>query len=171
MKDYLSNKERGSIIAMLKIADRMEEFIEGNLFTKEEKSDLKRAITYMCKPIIGKIKDGKVEKEDNKGVLRRLNKSAINAFNRSVENSRVFISDKSEIDTYVQRRKAELTAAYEENKDYFKLVELILHENCKECNKCGSECPFYKEFEDKSIPEFDGTENLGNCKYSYREIK
>ena len=167
MKDYLSNKERSTIVAMLKIADRMEEFLEGDLLKKEEKADIRRSITYMCKAIFGKIKDGKVLNDNNYGILKRLNPSAIKAFNRSVDRSKVFISDKSEIDTYIKRRMADLNAAYEENKDYFKLVELIISENCKGCNKCGTNCPFYHEFEDKCIPEFDGVKKFNNCKYSY----
>ena len=35
MKDYLNNTERMSLIGSLKIADMLEDMIEGNLFTKK----------------------------------------------------------------------------------------------------------------------------------------
>ena len=167
MRDYLNNRERSLIVAMLKMADNMEEFLNGSLFNKDEKSDIKRSITYMCKAIVGKVEDGKPIIDKKHGVLNRLNQSAIKAFDRSVKNSRVFISDKSEIETYIKRRKADLNAAYEENRDYFKLVELIISDNCKGCKKCGTNCPFYHEFEEKCIPEFDGVKKFDNCKYAY----
>lgn len=47
MRDYLNNRERSLIVAMLKMADNMEEFLNGSLFNKDEKSDIKRSITYM----------------------------------------------------------------------------------------------------------------------------
>ena len=85
MKDYLNNTERMSLIGALKIADMLENMIEGNLFTKEEKSNIKRSVTYLCKSIVGRVdKDGKPIKDDSTGVLKRLNKEAINSFNKAI---------------------------------------------------------------------------------------
>ena len=168
-KDYLNNKEKQGIIATLKIMQIIDEMAKGDLFSKEEKSDLKRAITYTGKAIYGKIdKQGNPIKEDKEGVLKRLNPSSAKGFNNSLKQVQVFISDKYEIETYKKRVAAELDSAYEENKDYFHLVETILDQNCKNCTKCGSKCLFYKVFEDKCIPEFDGVKKLSNCKYAFK---
>ena len=168
MKDYLNNTERMSLIGALKIADMLENMIEGNLFTKEEKSDIKRSVTYLCKSIVGRVdKDGKPIKDDSTGVLKRLNKEAINSFNKAIPKVKVFVSDRYEIETYRKRRKSELNAAYDENKDYYRLVELIMDKNCKNCTKCGSKCEFYKEFENHCVPQMDIMENDLACKYSY----
>ena len=170
MKDYLNNTERMSLIGALKIADMLENMIEGNLFTKEEKSNIKRSVTYLCKSIVGKLdKDGKPIKDDSTGVLKRLNKEAINSFNKAIPKAKVFVSDQYEIESYRQRRSSELNAAYEENKDYYKLVESILYYNCKNCKRHCTECEIYKEFEEHCIPEFSGAKNTGNCRYSYEE--
>ena len=171
-KDYLNTREKQGIIATLKIMQKIEQMMQSDLFTKEEKSDLKRAITYTGKAIYGKIdKEGNPIVDDKEGVLKRLNPSAVKGFNNSIDNVQVFISDKYEIETYKKRVASELDKAYEENKDYFKLCELILDQNCKNCTCKGSECPFYKVFEEKCIPEFDGVKKLSNCKYAFKTDK
>lgn len=156
MKDYLSTTERLNIIAALKVAEMTEQFVQGDLFTAKEKGDLKRSVSYLVKPI-------------EKGVLPRLNKTAIKTFNKAIKQTQIFVSSKYEIDTYKKRVSSEIDVAYEDNKDYFKLVELILHYNCRNCTKTCSECEIYKEFEEKCIPEFTGTENTGKCKYSFKD--
>lgn len=169
MKDYLNSTEKANIIAALKVTAMLEDFLKGNLFTKEEKTNLKKVITFMSKAIIGKVdKDGKPVEDSEEGVLRRLNKAALISFNNSLKSTQFFVSDKYEINSYKKRISSEITDAYEANKDYFRLVELILDKNCKNCTKCGSECDFYKEFENKSVPEFDGVKRGENCKYAYR---
>ena len=47
-------------------------------------------------------------------------------------------------------------------------VELIFDNCCKNCNRNGSECDIYKEFEKQCIYEFDGTDKCTNCKYAYK---
>ena len=127
MKDYLNSTEKANIIAALKV-------------TTEEKTNIRKVITFMSKAIIGKVdKDGKPIEDSKYGVLRRLNKAALISFNNSLKSTQFFVSDKYEIDTYKKRISSEITDAYEANKDYFRLVELILDKNCKNCTKCGSE--------------------------------
>ena len=87
---------------------------------------------------------------------------------RAIKNNELFISDKSEIEVYSKRVESELNAAYEDSKDYFHLVETILDQNCKNCNRCGSKCPFYKLFESKAIPEYDGAKKFDNCRYAFK---
>ena len=168
MKDYLNTNEKLSIIAFLKVADKVEDFVKGNLFTKQEKSDLKRAVTYMAKAICGKYdKEGKPIQDE--GLLRRLNKDALKTFNNALKDTNMFISSNAEIETYRKRKSSEIDAAYEENKEYFKLVELIIYYNCRNCTKQGCNCEFYKEFENQAIPEATGYKECSNCKYAYRE--
>lgn len=153
LKTYLSTTERLNIIAALRVGEMTEEFLKGDLFTKKEKGDLKRSVTFLVKPI--------------QALLERLDKEAIKSFNKAVKETKMFVSSKYEIDTYRKRISSELDAAYEENRDYFKLVELIMHVNCRDCQTPCAECEFYKEFERKCIPEFSEVEHCGNCKYSY----
>lgn len=78
------------------------------------------------------------------------------------------------LDTYgdrqldLKKRTSEYEAAYEENKDYFKLVELIFDTRGKDCKRNGAKCDVYKEFEKQHILEFDGTDKCTNCRFSYK---
>ena len=45
MKDYLNSDEKSTIITLLKTLDTFENIMQGNLFTKEEKTNIKRGIT------------------------------------------------------------------------------------------------------------------------------
>lgn len=157
MKDYLSNTERLSIISALKIAEKTEEFVNGNLFNAKEKADIKRSVTYMSKSILN--------------MLKRLNPTAINMFNKAIKNTKVYVSSNSDIEIYQKRKSSDIESSYEENKEYFELVELIMYYNCKNCKKCGNECLFYKAFEENCIPEFEEADHLANCKYAYKELK
>lgn len=154
MKDYLSSSDRLTLIGFLKLVEGSEKFTKGNLLTNKEKGDLKRGCTNIVNSIMS--------------LLKRLNPDAIKAFNRSIKDVDVFATSKSELAIYQKRKSSEIEASYEENKEYFKLVELILHYNCRDCKKHCTECEIYKEFEAQAIPEFDGVIPLDNCKYAYR---
>ena len=173
MKDYLNTKEKQGVIATLKIMQMVEKMVNGDLFNKTEKKDLRTAITLIGKSIFGKIdkKTGELIAGDESGMLKRLTPSAAKSFNNSLKNVEVFVSDRYEIETYKKRVLAELDKAYEDNKDYFHLAELILDKNCKNCTCKGRECLFYKAFEDKCIPEFDGVRKFSNCKYAFKVDK
>ena len=67
---------------------------------------------------------------------------------------------------YRRELSSKLDDDFEKNKDYYRLVELIMDRNCRNCNKHGAECEIYKEFEGHCIPEPEI--NMGNCKYSYK---
>lgn len=153
MKDYLNNTERLTIISFLKVVEQSEGLINSRLLSKDEIANIKRGCTYITKAILS--------------VLKRLNKDAVNAFNKSIKNTKVFVSSNSDIEVYSKRKSAEIDAAYEENKEYFKLVELTMFYSCQDCKRKCDECEIYKEFEEQCIPEFDGMKQLDNCKYAY----
>ena len=151
MKDYLSSAERLKFLAFLQVADMSKEFIDGNLLTKKEKGDLKRAMTYITKTI--------------QSVLLRMNRDARLGFARTMKSNKLYMASKSELEVFTKQRQSKIDATYEENKDYLKLVELIMFYNCGECKKCGKDCEFYREFEKNCVPELG--DNLINCKYAY----
>ena len=78
------------------------------------------------------------------------------------------VSD-SELQVMMKKKSAELDAVYEENKEYYDLVELTMDGCCKNCTRQGSQCDLCKHFDEQSVPEFDDSKDYGNCKYSYRE--
>ena len=151
MKNYLNGSEKLKVLAFLKIVEMSEDFIEGNLLDSKEKGDIKRSMTYLSKTVLK--------------VLERLNPEAKKSFKRTVQNYNVYCASKSELDIFVKKRCSEIDKAYEENKDYMKLVENIMYYNCNGCTKCATECEFYKEFEKNHIPELE--EGDKPCKYSY----
>ena len=155
MKDYLSNEERINIIIALKSVITIDALLKTNLFLKSEQGDLKRSCTYLIKSI-------------TEGVLQRLNPSAIKTFNNTLNGIEILAVSKHEMATYEKKKSSNIEASYEENKDYFKLVELILFYNCKGCNRSCNQCEIYREFEDKCIPNLDGVKYSCNCKYSYQ---
>lgn len=91
------------------------------------------------------------------------------ALSKDAKNSRVYLDIYNATEEFARKKRSEINAAYEENKDYYKLVELILYYNCKNCKRHCSDCEIYKEFEEHCIPEFSGAKNTGNCRYSYEE--
>ena len=157
MKDYLSSTERLALVAILKNAEQLLTFTDGDLFTNKEKGDLKRAHTLTYKTVAS--------------MLIRVNKTAFKAFEKAANNTKVYVSSNADIDIYKKKKSAEIEASYEENKEYFELVELIMFYNCENCTMCGKDCLFYKAFEENAIPEFDGAEHNKNCKYSYKGVE
>lgn len=157
MKDYLSSSDKDEIIAILHLMSSAQRLIDNKTLEKDEISNLKRSFTFARKSI--------------ESVSKRLNKDARRAFDNSFKNSRVMIDLYGNAMKYGKRKQNEIDAAYEENKEYFKLVELILHYQCCECTKKCNECEIYREFEEQCIPEFDGVKHIGNCKYSYEVIE
>ena len=151
MKDYLSSSERLKFLAYLQIAEMSKDFINGNLLNTKEKGDIKRAMTYLSKTV--------------ESVLKRMNRDARLGFVKTLKSNRLYVASQSELDVFVKSRTSRIDKTYEENKDYMKLVELIMYYNCGNCKNCGSDCEFYKEFEANCIPELG--DNLDNCKYAY----
>lgn len=153
MKDYMNNNERMQIIALLKCIEQTEDLIKGQLMTKEERANLKRGCSFLTKSILA--------------ILKRMNSESIKAFNNTLKQTSVFVSSKYEIDQYVKRKNNDLNASYEENREYIKLIELIMYYNCRGCLKDGNKCDFYKEFEENMIPNMENEGNMCNCRYAY----
>ena len=151
MKTYLNNQERLTIVSLIKNAEQAKVLLRGSLLDAKESGDLKRGLTY-----INKVADK---------VISRLDKDAAKTFNNTVKDTQVYIMSNYDISKYVKKKAATLKSAYEDNKEYFKLVELIMHYNCNNCNKCYKDCEIYNEFEEQCIPELNGDKS--NCKYAY----
>ena len=155
VKDYLNNSETKELIILNQVSLLAKKFVEGNIMTKEEKADLKRGRTYIKKTIIH--------------MLERLGEREAKKFVKLYGQSRVAVITDSELEVLQKRKSAQLDVAYEENKEYYDLVELAMDGCCKNCTKQGSQCDLCKHFDEQSVPEFDDTKDYGNCKYAYRE--
>ena len=159
MKKYLNKEERISLLYMTNLIDRCEIIIDdwesrGNL-TKEERKCFKMALTWGLKGL---------EK-----IVSRLNKDVIAVLEKEMQNSSIHLDRTYSLETIRKKKSADLDAAYHENKEYFKLVELVLDANCKECTKDFEQCEIFKEFETQCIPYMgDEIEGMLNCKYSYK---
>ena len=155
MKDYLNSEERKEVMTILHLISEGQYLIDGNTLTNAEKGDIRRGFSFTKKAI--------------ESLKNRLNEDAKKSLSKDARKSRVYLDVCSATEEYARKKRSEIDAAYEENKDYYRLVELILYYNCKNCKKHCTECEIYKEFEEHRIPEFSGAKNTGNCRYSYEE--
>ncbi|NFH81767.1 hypothetical protein FDA09_16825 [Clostridium botulinum] len=155
MKDYLNTTERENLVRIVHLASDVERTIEGNLLSKQEIGNLKRGTSFVIKGVMS--------------VLDRINSTSLKAFQRTAKGSKMTLDAYGDKEIILKRRKSEFDAAYEENEDYFKLVELIFDNSCKNCTKQGCNCDIYKEFEKQNIIEIDGTDKCTNCKYAFKE--
>lgn len=153
MKDYLNTTERENLIRIVHLASDIERCLEGNALTNKEKGNLKRAGSFAMNAVTS--------------ILERINPTARITFQRSAKSSQMTLDTYGDKQINLKKRVSDYKATYEENKDYYKLVELIFDDYCKNCKRDGSECDIYKEFEKQCICEFDGTDKCTNCKYSF----
>lgn len=157
MKDYFNSSEREQLVTFIKALDHGG-IIEtnwdkrGNL-TKEELKALRMVITWGKKFLTS--------------IISRQNNSVKKSIRRTIETSNIMLDYTDNLLELYKKRSTDIDAAYEENRDYFKLIELIMFYNCMDCTRKCTECEIYKEFEERNIPEFTGCEDFGNCKYSY----
>ena len=147
----MSSQERLTIVSLIKNAEQAKVLLRGSLLDAKETKNLKTGLTYI-KNVVDKVRS-------------RLDKDATKTFNNTVKDTQVYIMSNYDISKYVKKKTATLKSAYEDNKEYFKLVELIMHYNCNNCNKCYKDCEIYNEFEEQCIPELNGEKH--NCKYAY----
>lgn len=158
MKDYLNKDERVQLLFLKKYIDQAEMIVKewggrDNL-TKEERKSLKMAKTWGLKTF--------------ESICKRLNKTASKTFYNSITSAYINIQDRYAINMYKKKMKSDLDKCYEENRDYYALVELLMHYNCRDCTKHCRECEIYKEFEEHCIPE-PTDHNNGKCRYYYTE--
>ncbi|NMF06278.1 DUF5651 domain-containing protein [Clostridium beijerinckii] len=155
LKDYLNNSETKEMIVLSQARNLINHFVDGNVMTKEEKTSLKKASTF--------LKNGLIS------LNKRLGEQQAKKFVRLNEGSRVIVITNSELEVLQKRKVADLKAAFEDSKEYFDLVEITMDLNCKDCNKCFKECDLYKHFEEQEVIPFDEEVDLGNCKFAYRK--
>lgn len=157
MKKYLNQAERVTILYLCNLLDRLENMIKdwdarGNL-TKEERKNLKSGFTFTLKGF--------------ESILYRQDTSVIKNIQKEKERSAIHLDLAHSLEILAKKKTANLEAAYNENREYFRLVELIMDNNCKGCKKECGECEFFKEFMEQCVPYADGDEQFTNCKYSY----
>lgn len=155
MKDYLNNQELKEMLILNYVRVLVEHFTNGNVMTNEEKANLKRGGTFI--------------KNTLKKMIGRLGEKEAEKFVKKYNDSRVIVITDSELKVLEKRKVADLEAAYEDNKEYFDLVEITMDMNCKNCNKCFKDCDLYKHFEGQEVIPFNEEVDLGNCKFSYRK--
>jgi hypothetical protein len=154
MKDYLNITERENLIRIVHLASDAERCLEGNALSKEEIGNLKRAGTFAMKAVTS--------------VLNRINPTALKTFKRSAKGSKISLDTYGDREIDLRKRESDYKAAYEENKYYFKLIELIFDNNCKDCTRKGCDCDIYKEFEINNVPVLDQEDACQNCKFAFR---
>ena len=161
MKDYLNNQEVKEALILTYCRVLVEHFVNGNVMTKEEKTNLKKGGTFI--------------KNTLKSMIQRLGESTAKKYVRLYENSKITVITDSELEVLSKRKDSDLKAAYEDSKEYFDLVEITMDMNCKNCTKHCKDCDLCKHFDDNEIiPFYDNIDServkdLGNCKYAYRE--
>lgn len=158
MKDYLNKNERVQLLFFKKYIDTIEEILKEwskkNNLTKEETKELKTARTWGLKAY--------------ESICVRLNDSAAKTFSNSIKEAYIHVQDKYAVEIYKRKIKSNLNDCYEENKEYYRLVELLMYYNCRNCQKHCELCEIYKEFEEHCIPEPTGYDN-GKCRYAYED--
>jgi hypothetical protein len=155
MKDYLNNAETKEMIVLSQARNLIQHFVDGNVMSKEEKTSLKKASTF--------LKNGLIS------LNKRLGEAQAKKFVRLNEGSRVVVITNSELEVLQKRKVADLKAAFEDSKEYFDLVEITMDLNCKDCNKCFKDCDLYKHFEEQEVIPYNEEIDLGNCKFAYRK--
>ena len=157
MKDYFNSQERDEFLTFVKSLDhgcRIEQqWALRNNLSKEELKALRMCLTWGKKVV--------------DSITNRQNATSRKAILKLMTNSSIALDYKSSLQELLKKRCSLIDAAYEENRDYFALVELIMHYNCRECIKKCIECAIYNEFEERNIPELQDGKDSGNCKYSY----
>jgi hypothetical protein len=154
MRDYLRKDERIQLTYLKKFIDNIDQMISDwkNNLTKDESRALKTASTWAVKAA--------------DSIVNRQNDTTIKTFLNSLPGAYIHIMDKYAMEVYNKKYATEMDAKYELNRDYYKLVELLLHFNCMNCNKCGSKCEIFREFEIHCIPSPDQDKEY-SCKYAY----
>lgn len=154
MRDYLNSNEREKFLLMAKLMDAVDFFIElepKGIITKEEKKNLKTSATLIEKTL--------------QGIIGRLNASNKKTIANSINTLGVLLLNDYANKEYMRKKSASELDTYELNKDYFDLVEEIMYQNCKYCEKDCKECGYYPHFENNYLTDMG--ENYGNCRFAY----
>lgn len=157
MKNYFNSREREQFLTFLKSMVHAEHIEDewgprGNL-TKDELKSLRMVQSWTRRFI--------------ESVLNRQNADSKKSIAHAIKTSTVVLDYKDSASRLLKKRCTDINAGYEENKDFIKLVELILHYNCRNCTCRCEKCEIYSEFEKLNVPEFQDYPDNGKCKYSY----
>lgn len=154
MKDYLSSSEREKYLTVAKLMDGIDEMIlwaDRGVITKEERKNLKMASTLIYKSL--------------DSIIDRLNPSAKRTMANAMKDSVVLLDNNFGLKQYLKKKKADEKLAFEENEDYFNLVEEVAFQNCNGCKKHCTECRYYELWEELYISDMGA--NYGNCRFAY----
>lgn len=137
----------------------LKDWSERKNLTKDEHKMLKMVETYGHKVL--------------ESILNRQNDTCHKTFKNSMNSAYVDLFDKFAADMHTRKLSTQLDDCYEKNKDYYRLVELMMDKNCCNCTQCGKDCLIYYELEKHYVPDSAsaGMGQLDNCRYAYREIK
>ncbi|MDP4147531.1 MAG: DUF5651 domain-containing protein [Bacillota bacterium] len=168
IKDHLSSSERDEVILISKMIDKIDiivskpqdskyktKKVSDKNYTKDELKNLRTAKTLMFKAI--------------ESLYLRLNDTALRTLSKASKDTGVLLTNKFAINQYTKRIESDIAAGYENNKDYFDLVEVALDTACRDCTKCANDCSLYKYMEEHYIADLDF--KINNCKYAYPEFK
>ena len=156
VKDYLSSKEREIFLLTFKLFDALEEvktWKDRNVITEEEYQNILKCDEFGMKAM--------------ESIIRRQNKSALKTLHNSVNNIHVTLTNSFGVYQYMSEKSADEKASYEKNKEFFDLVENVMHVNCKNCNTYCEDCDFYKQFETLYIQDMG--DDFGNCRFAYKK--
>lgn len=154
MKNYLSSGEREKYLLTAKLMDSIDEMIEWaerDVISKEERKNLKMASTLIYKSL--------------NSIIDRLNQDAKRALANALDSSGVCLTNEYGISQYKKKKVADEEAAFEENKDYYDLVEAVCFNECNGCTKEGTKCDYYKLWEELYISDMG--DPFGNCRFAY----
>lgn len=150
----MNNSEEKELIVMLQATKLVKHFINGKLLDAKELANMKRGSTFIMKAITS--------------VLDRLGRKQLDKFLRLAKNSTVVVVTDTELQILKKRKSAEITAAFEDSKEYFDLVEITMDLNCKNCTKHCKDCDLYKHFDEQEMIPLEEEHDLENCKFAYK---
>ena len=153
-KEYFNTDERKIFITFKKAIDNAEEMLKWKL-TKEEKKNLRTCITFGMKVF--------------DSIAVSLSDKSLSNIVKSISKMKFTIEDKYAIELYNRKIDTNLENCYEKNRDYFKLVELLMDKNCRDCTTSCRQCEIYDEFEAHLIPS--GGYGYDNCMYAYSSVR
>lgn len=155
MKDYLSSTEREKLLMVIKASDLLSEMTtwdKRGTITKEERKYLKHALTLLGKSF--------------ESIIDRLNYDAKKTMANSLKSSYAVLTNEYGIKQYLKKKKADEKAAYEDNKEFFDLVEELMYQNCNGCLKDSCSCGYYKILERNYIGDMG--DDYGRCRFAYK---
>ena len=154
MKDYLNSEEERDMItlitAVFSISKKFHKFVDS-----KGQGDFKRGTSFIMKGI------------DN--IFNRIGNQELDKLEKKAKYMMISAVDEEKYKILKKRKSADMMAAYEDNKEYFSLVEITMDINCQGCEKCFKDCDLYKHFDEQQLTPFDSYTEAGHCKFSYRK--